>query len=88
MWGMKTETIPVIGALGLMKKGLQKHTVNSMGQSTSMSSVQKKDSIRNSPHTKEGFVLKANLSALLFPRTMIWTRTFRSVQQTEQQEFT
>ena len=27
MWGMKTETIPiVIGALGLIKKGLQKHT--------------------------------------------------------------
>ena len=27
MWGMKTETIPVgIGALGLNKKGLQKHT--------------------------------------------------------------
>ena len=26
MWGMKTETIPVvIGALGLIKKGLQKH---------------------------------------------------------------
>ena len=42
MWGMKTETIlVVIGAIGLMKKGLQKHTVNSMGQSTSMSSVQK-----------------------------------------------
>ena len=27
MWGMKTDTIPVaIGALGLIKKGLQKHT--------------------------------------------------------------
>ena len=27
MWGIKTETIPfVIGALGFIKKGLQKHT--------------------------------------------------------------
>ena len=27
MWGMKTETVPVvIGAVGLIKKGLEKHT--------------------------------------------------------------
>ena len=35
MWGMKTETIPVvIGALGLIRKGLQKSTKKSLGQLT------------------------------------------------------
>ena len=65
MWGMKTETISVvIGAVGLIKKGLQKSKKKSLG--INMNELQK-ITIRNSPHTKEGFVLKANFISSVVP---------------------
>ena len=65
MWGMKTETISVvIGAVGLIKKGLQKSKEKSLG--INMNELQK-ITIKNSPHTKEGFVLKANFISSVVP---------------------
>ena len=67
MWGMKTETVPVvIGALGLIEKGLQKHTEKFPG-AININDVQKNNFIRNSPHTKEGFVLKAKFISPVVP---------------------
>ena len=65
MWGMKTETISVvIDAVGLIKKGLQKSKKKSPG--INMNELQK-ITVRNSPHTKEGFVLKANFISSVVP---------------------
>ena len=65
---MKTETILlVIGAVGLVKKGLQQHTEKkSLGQSPHHS-VTKNDFIRNRPHIMEGPVLKAKLISTAVP---------------------
>ena len=66
MWGMKTETIPVvIGVLGLIKKDCKNTRKKSREQSTSM--TYKNNFITNSPHTKEGFVLKANFISPVVP---------------------
>ena len=41
MWGMKTQTVPVvIGALGLVKKGLEKHT-NKIPGNINLTEIQK-----------------------------------------------
>ena len=67
MWGMKTETIPVvIGALGFIKKGRQKHTEKIPG-AININEVQN-NFITNSPHTKEGFVLKAKFIRPVVPQ--------------------
>ena len=50
MWGMKTETIPVvIGVLGLIKKGLQKHTEKIPG-AINISELQKKKTLLETGH--------------------------------------
>ena len=57
MWGMKTETLPVVtGALGLIKKGLQKHTEKIPG-AININGLQKNHFITNSTRTKDGLSL-------------------------------
>ena len=57
---MKTETIPAVeGALGLIKKGLQKHLEKIPGAININE--------QNSSHTKEGFVLKAKFISPVVP---------------------
>ena len=66
---MKTEITPVtfvMGALGLIKKGLQKHTEKIPG-TININELQKNNFIRNSPHTKEGFVLRAKFIVPVVP---------------------
>ena len=60
---LTTETVPVV--IGLIKKGLEKHMEKSLGQSTSIN--YKSEFIRNRPHTKEGFALKANFISPVVP---------------------
>ena len=62
---MKTEIIPVvIGALGLIKKGLEKHKGKIPGTIT-INDLQKLTLFRNSRHTTEGFVSKAKFIKLV-----------------------
>ena len=61
MWDMKTETIPVVvGALGLIKKGLDKATCRIPGNNTN--EIQK--ITWNSLHTKESTVTKITSSPI------------------------
>ena len=67
MWGIKAEIIPVvIGALGFIKKGMKKYTEKIPG-TININELQKSNFIRNSPHTKEGFMLKAKFISPVAP---------------------
>ena len=79
---MKTETIPVvIGAPGLIKKGLEKHTEKIPG-AINIIELQKNILIRNRSHTKEGSVLKARFSSACCA-TGPWFGPFPSEEQQE-----
>ena len=69
MWGMKTEITLVtfvMGALGLIKKGLQKHKEkNPSGNQHQWAT--KNDFMKNRAHAKEDFVLKAKFISPVVP---------------------
>ena len=83
MWGMNTETIPVV----IGNLGLQKHMEKFPG--AIITNELQKITLYGSAHTlRKLSSQKQNLSALLCLKTLAWTRPFRTIQQTEQQEFT
>ena len=56
LWHMKTVTIPVvIGALGMIKKGTEKHLEKIPG-SLNLAEIQKKSTYRHCPYPKKNLI--------------------------------
>ena len=66
MWGMKTTTIPgVIGALGLVKKGMDKNIQKIPGD-TKIQELQKiRHTARDVPHVKKGTIHQIDFNLVL-----------------------
>ena len=90
MWPVQTEIIPVvIGALGLIKKGLEKHTAKIPGIININELHNKITSlIKNSPY-RTGFALKAKfISPHYALGPWFGPGPFKSIQHNQRQEFT
>ena len=81
MWGIKAEITPVvIGALGFIKKGMEKYTEKIPG-AININELQKITLLGTAHIPRKVLCQKQNLSALLRPRTIVRTRALRSVEQ-------